>query len=124
VNQIMLPGDEEDKGHFFIKAGMGISLIKDNKKDSPNSTSSGISYALGGGYSVSLNERLKLQIGSTTIGVGSDNLDGLHIVPRGKNAQIIKPKNIFEIYNYSYLSVSYSMGNFGSRKYRNIYKRR
>lgn len=31
LDQIILPGDEDDRGHFFIKAGIGIALIKENK---------------------------------------------------------------------------------------------
>jgi hypothetical protein len=124
LSQIMLPGDDEDRGHLFIKTGIGISLMKDNKNFYPDVTSAGMSYALGGGYSVSLNERIKLQIGSTTIAINSDNMDGLHVVPKDNNGQILKPESIIEIYNYSYLSMIYRIGDFGSGKYKSTYKRR
>ena len=124
LDQIMLPGDDEDRGHFFIKTGIGIALVKDNKKFYPDITASDVSYALGGGYAVSVNEKIKLQIGSTTIAVSSDNIDGLHVVPKDTGGQIVKPKNIFEIYNYSYLSVSYRIGDFGSQKSKKYSKRR
>ena len=42
VNQIMLPGDEEDRGHFFIKTGIGIMAIKDNQRFSLLSGKTGI----------------------------------------------------------------------------------
>jgi hypothetical protein len=123
VDQMMLPGDPEDSGHFFIKTGIGFSEIKDNKKFYPGITYARISYALGAGYSVSLNEKLKLQIGSTFRSVNTDNLDGVHVVVNDKNGQLVHFMKIFEIYNYSYLSVSYRIGNFGSSKYRLTFKR-
>ena len=124
LDQIMLPGDEEDRGHFFIKTGIGLTNMKDTKKFYPGINYNRISYALGVGYSVSLNTKIKLQIGSIFRTVNTDNLDGVHVVAQAKNGQMVSFMKIFEIYNYSYLSVSYSLGNFGSGKYRNTYKRR
>lgn len=123
VDQMMLPGDPEDRGHFFIKTGIGLSEIKDNKKFYPGITYARISYALGAGYSVSLNEKLKLQIGSTFRSTNTDNLDGVHVVANDKNGRMTHYMKIFEIYNYTYLSVSYSIGKFGSSKYRLTFKR-
>ena len=123
VDQIMLPGDPEDNSHFFIKTGIGASMIKDNKKFYPGITYTRISYALGVGYSLSLNERIKLQLGSTFRSVDTDNLDGVHVVANDKNGQLVHFMKIFEIYNYSYLSVSYRMGNFGSKKRKSIITR-
>lgn len=48
-----------------------------------------MSYALGHGYAISLNDKIKLQIGSTTIAVSSDNIDGLHLVPKDTGGQIV-----------------------------------
>lgn len=124
IDQILLPGDEEDRGHFFIKTGIGLSMIKDTKKFYPGINYDRISFALGAGYSVSLNTKIKLQIGSIFRSVNTDNLDGVHVVAEAKDGQTVYFMKIFEIYNYSYLSVSYSIGHFGSGKYRNTYKRR
>jgi len=124
LDQIMLQGDEEDKGHFFIKTGIGISKIKDNKKFYPEINSYAMSFALGGGYSFSLNEKIKLQVGSILRAVNTDNLDGLHAVSSGRNGEMVEYKKSFEIYNYSYFSVSYSFGDFGSHKSKSSFKRR
>lgn len=123
ADQIMLPGDPEDNGHFFIKTGIGASLIKDTKKFYPGITYTRISYALGAGYSLSLNERIILQIGSIFRSVNTDNLDGVHVVANDKNGQLVHFMKIFEIYNYSYLSVSYRIGYFGSKKRKIIFTR-
>ena len=76
LNQIMLPGDEEDVWHLFFKSGIGITKIKDKKKFYPDGSSyARMSFALDAGLSVSLSERIKLMIGSTFRFVNTDNLD-------------------------------------------------
>ncbi len=124
VDQILLPGDLEDTGHFFIKTGIGLSEIKDNKKFYSGVNYARLSYALGAGYSVSLNKQIKLQIGSTFRIVKTDNLDGVHVVANDKSGQMVHYLHIYEIYNYSYLRVSYSIGEFGSKKSGSWVKRR
>jgi len=124
IDQIMLPGDDEDKGHLFIKTGIGISKIKDNKGFYPEINSSAMSVALGGGYSFSLNEKIKLQVGSILRAVNTDNLDGVHVVNKNKSGKLTEFTQIIEIYNYSYFSVSYSFGDFGSQKSKSSFKRR
>lgn len=116
LDQIMLPGDEEDIGHFFIKTGIGISKIKDNKGFYPDINSSALSIALGGGYSFSLNEKIKFQVGNILRAVNTDNLDGVHVVNKNKSGKLTEFTQIVEIYNYTYLSVSYNFGDFGSQK--------
>lgn len=123
ADQILLPGDPEDNGHFFLKTGIGVSLINDTKKFYPGITYTRISFAFGAGYSYSLNEKINIQIGSTFRSVNTDNLDGVHVVANDKNGQLVHFMKIFEIYNYSYLSVSYRMGYFGSKKRRMIFTR-
>jgi len=124
LDQIMLPGDEEDKGHFFVKTGIGISKIKDNKGFYPDINSSALSIALGGGYSLSLNEKIKLQVGSILRAVNTDNLDGVHVVNKNKSGKLTEFTQIIEIYNYTYFSVSYNFGDFGSHKSKSSFKRR
>jgi len=124
IDQILLPGDPEDMGHFFIKTGIGLAHIKDTKKFYPGINYDRISGALGAGYSVSLNEKIKLQIGSIFRTVNTDNLDGVHVVANNKNGQLVNYMKIFEVYNYSYFSATYSLDDFGSNKSRHKYKRR
>lgn len=124
ADQIMLPGDEEDPRHLFFKAGIGISEIKDNKKFYPGITYTRISFALGVGYSVSLNERIKLQIGSTFRSVNTDNIDGVHVVANDENGKLVHYMKVFEVFNYSYLRVSYNLGDFGSKKYKGASRNR
>ena len=121
LNQMMLPGDEEDNGHLFFKTGIGLSQIHDNNKFYSVSNHARISFALGVGYSLSLNKKLKLQIGSTFRSVVSDNLDGVHVVGNDTNGKLVNFMKIYEIYNYSYLSMSYNLGKLGSKKYRSTY---
>ena len=121
VNQMMLPGDNEDRGHLFLKTGIGLSLIHDNKKFYSVSDHARISFALGLGYSVSLSKKLKMQIGSTFRSVATDNLDGVHIVGSDINGKQVNFLKIYEIYNYSYLSLSYNLGKLGSKKYKSTY---
>ena len=124
IDQIMLPGDEEDRGHFFIKTGIGISKIKDNKKFYPEINSAAMSFAFGGGYSYSLNENIKLQVGSILRAVKTDNLDGLHVVSSGRKGEMVEFTKTFEVYSYTYFSVSYSFSDFGSLKSQSSFKRR
>lgn len=121
ANQIMLPGEDEDKGHLFFKTGIGLSQIHDNKKFYSVSNNARFSFALGIGYSVSLNKKLKLQIGSTFRSVDSDNLDGVHVVGSDVNGKLVNFTKIYEIYNYSYLNLSYNLGKLGPKKYKSTY---
>ena len=75
-----------------------------------------MSFALDAGLSVSLNERIKLMIGSTFRFVNTDNLDGVHVVSTDLTGKTIEYMNIFEIYNFTYLRVSYNLGNIGFKK--------
>jgi hypothetical protein len=112
VYQIMLPGENEDRGHLFLKTGIGVSEIKDNKKFYASNIYDRISVALGIGYSFPMSEKAKIQLGSTFRFVNTDNLDGVHVVAYDKNGKMVEFMKIYEIYNYTYLSISYSLGNF------------
>jgi len=113
LSQIILPGDEEDPWHIFMKAGVGVAKIKDNKNFYPRDNPSiRFSFALDAGASVSLGDKIKLMVGSTFRSVNTDNLDGAHIFSTDTKGKTISYLNIFEIYNFSYLKVSYNFGNF------------
>jgi len=117
VYQIMLPGENEDIGHLFLKAGIGISEIKDNKRFYASNNYDRLSIALGIGYSLSINDRVKIQLGSTFRFVNTDNLDGVHVVAYDKSGKMVDFMKIYELYNYTYLSISYNLGKFSSKKY-------
>ena len=113
LSQIILPGDEEDPWHLFMKAGVGVAQIKDNKNFFPgDSPAIKMSFALEAGVSVSLGEKIKLMVGSNFHSVNTDSMDGVHVFSTDKKGKTIAYLNIFEIYNFSYLKVSYNFGNF------------
>lgn len=126
VNQMMLPGDEEDLWHIFLKPGIGITNIVNYDKwgVGSNYTNTRMSFALDAGVSVSLNEKIKLIIGNTIRSVNTDNLDGTFVVSTGINGETINYMKVFELYNYSYLRVSYCLDNFGSKKSKSTIKKR
>jgi len=103
LNQIMLPGDNEDVWHLFIKTGAGIADIHDNKKFYPGINYVRLSFPLDLGLSVSISKRMKFQIGSTLRFVNTDNLDGVHVTYTNLNGDTVTPTHILEIYNYTYL---------------------
>lgn len=117
MNQLMLPGDEEDLWHIFFKTGIGIANINDKKNFFPgDSPYSKLSLALDAGVSVSISDKLKLLAGSTFRFVNTDNLDGVHVVSTDMNGHLVSWMKVFEIYNFTYLRVSYSLGDFGPGK--------
>jgi len=116
INQIILPGDLEDKWHFYLKTGVGLANIHDKMKFYPGITYNRFSAALDAGLSFSLSDKIKLQIGSTLRSVNTDNLDGVHVVSTYIDGQTTYFMKVFEIYNYSYLRVSCNLGKFGNGK--------
>ena len=112
MDQLMLPGDPEDSRHLFFKTGIGFSQINDTKKFYPNSQHTKLSFALGVGYSVSINEKIKLLCGSIFRIANTDNLDGVHVVYTNSNGETLETFKAFEIYNYTYFMVSYNWGRF------------
>ena len=49
-------------------------------------------------------------IGSTFRSVNSDNRDGVHVLGSDINGKLVNFLKIDEIYNYSYMSLSYNLG--------------
>lgn len=138
VNQIFLPGDEEDIWHIFFKTGIGITAIKDHKKFYPVFNQQGLAFSIDAGISYSLNERFKLQIGSAWRLVATDNLDGVHasyiVVSGNTNANsdsvnvdlqinTAEFKKVYEIYNFTYIRISCCINNFGLKGIKGIRKR-
>ena len=52
-------------------------------------------------------------IGSTFRFVNTDNLDGVHVVSTDLNGKTVEYMKVYEIYNYTYLRVSYNLGDIG-----------
>jgi len=125
VNQIWLPGEEEDLWHLFFKTGVGLTQIKDHMNFFPgDSPCIKPSIAIDAGISFSLNEQLKLKAGSTFRAVNTDNLDGVHFGTADLNGNTVSNMKVFEIYNYTYLCMSYSLGHFGSKKYNGKFRKK
>jgi hypothetical protein len=123
INQLMLPGDNEDTWHLFLKTGAGIAHIKDNKNFYPGS-SPYIKMSVVGdiGLSVSLNRRTKLMAGTSFRSVLTDNLDGMHVYTVNSTGKNVLSTKVFEIYNYNYLQISYSLGKFRRPPVRGIFR--
>lgn len=116
VNQMMLPGDEEDPWHLFIKTGINISNISDFKKFYPENKYQCLGISLDAGISFSLTKRVKLLIGSDWRIINTDNLDGVHVVFTDLNGNNdAEFKRIYEIYNYSYIRINYGFGHYSSK---------
>jgi len=120
VNQMMLPGEYEDPWHLFLKAGIGITDIVDNKKFYTENHSTTMAFAVDAGFSFSLGERIKFRVGSKWQFVNTDNLDGVHLSSVDLNGVTVEYQKIREVYNYNYLGVSYSLGNFKLKKTENL----
>jgi len=126
VNQILLPGDEEDSWHLYIKTGIGLTNIKNTDKfewrfDYVNTR---MSLAFDAGVSVSLTENVKLLLGNTIRSVNTDNLDGVFVVSADTNGKPVYYTKVFEIYNYTYLRLSYSLNDFGLKKSKSTFRHR
>jgi len=113
VNQILMPGDAEDIWHLYLKTGIGMTRINDKKNFYPgDSPCNRLSFAVDAGISVSVSEKAKLMLGSTFRTVNTDNLDGVHVFSTDQEGKPVAVMNVFEIYNFTYLRINYSWGNF------------
>jgi len=88
LNQMMLPGDEEDLWHIYLKPGVGLALINDNKNFYPGASPyNKMSLVIDAGLSVSMSDKIKLNLGSSFRSVNTDNLDGVHVESTGLNGK-------------------------------------
>jgi len=121
LNKIVAPNSTNEKWYLFVKAGIGGSFLKELKPALfPYSKTSGFKYALayGGGLSYTINEKIKLKLGSTWYKVESDRLDGVHtskpeIVLPKKNEDLVY--NVKEKYLYPYIGMTYGFGQIQSK---------
>jgi hypothetical protein len=112
LNQIMVPGNDEDIWHIYGKTGISISQITDTKKFYSGDTYIRMGFALDAGFSVSLSPKIKLMAGSTFRFLNTDNLDGVHVISTDLNGQPVDSMKSYEIYNFTYLKLSLCMGKF------------
>jgi len=121
LNKIVAPNSANEKWYLFAKLGIGATLLKELKPALfPYSKTSGIKYTLvyGGGLSYTINEKIKLKLGTTWYRTESDRLDGVHtskpeIVVLTKNEDLVY--NVKEKYLYPYIGMTYGFGQIQSK---------
>lgn len=122
LNKIFHPGNDKDPWHLYVKTGIGITHINDKQNFFPaDNPYLKMSFVADGGVSISVSEKIKLMVGSSFRLANTDNLDGVHVVGADLNGNILGYKHILEIYNYTYLRLSYSFGQMGSKNSRCIF---
>jgi hypothetical protein len=116
INQMIIPDVDQDRWHFYVKPGIGITQITDTKKFySDGSSYIRPSINFEAGVSIALNANFKLMFGSTIRFVDTDNLDGLHVDAVKINGSTAKYLKVYEIYNFSYIRLSYCFGQKNDR---------
>jgi hypothetical protein len=112
LNQMMFPGDEEDKWHLYFKTGLGVNHIVDNRNFYSGNNYIRFGFGLDGGVSVSLNKKIILAVGSIFRFVNTDNLDGVHVISTDLNGRAVDGMKTYELYNFTYLKLGYRLANF------------
>lgn len=116
INQMIIPDVEEDRWHFYFKPGIGITQITDTKKFYPDGSSYiRPSIVFDAGLSVSLNDKVKLMVGSSLRIVDTDNLDGLHVDAVKIDGLQRKYLKVYELYNFNYIRLTYCFGQKNDR---------
>jgi len=122
LNKIVAPNSANDKWYLFIKLGIGASFLKEYKGLYPYGKGNGFEYALayGGGLSYTINEKIKLKLGTTWYRVESDRLDGVHTMrpvqsPDARDDNSVFYFNLKELYVYPYVGMTYGFGQIQSK---------
>ena len=128
LNQLILPDDDPEFWHVYVKTGPGLSQIIDKEKfyaDKDSFNYKRFSYSVDAGASFTISESVKILFGTNFRLVNSDNLDGLHIFDYDNEGNVSKAYfHVSEIYNFTYLRVNYCFGTIGKQSYyRPRYKR-
>jgi len=121
LNKIVAPNSANEKWYLYVKLGIGASYLKELKPALfPYSKKSGFKYALayGGGLSYTINEKIRLKLGTTWYRVDTDRLDGIHtskpgIVVLTKDEDLVY--NVKENYLYPYIGMTYGFGQVQSK---------
>jgi opacity protein-like surface antigen len=120
LNKIIAPNSDNDKWYLFLKGGLGATFLKEYSGLYPyNKPGIGFVYALayGGGLSYTVNEKIKLKIGTTWYRVETDRLDGVHTAkPNGDiRSDAGYYFNVKEKYFYPYIGLTYGFGQIISK---------
>lgn len=115
LNHIVAPNSANDKWYLFAKGGFGLAFLKEYSGLYPLVQPGNLykyTYVLGGGVSYTVNEKIKLKLGTSWYRVESDRLDGVHTLKPGL-ALGTDPNyeyNVKERYIYPYIEVTYGLG--------------
>jgi hypothetical protein len=115
LNQIVAPNSANEKWFFFVKGGMGLAFLKEYSGLYPLIQPGNLfKYTIiyGGGLSYTINDKIKLKLGTTWYRVETDRLDGVHTLkpglPDGPDANYAF--NVKERYIYPYIGLTYGFG--------------
>lgn len=115
LNHIVAPNSSNDKWFLFAKGGFGLTFLKEYSGLYPLVQPGNLykyTIVLGGGASYTVNEKVKLKLGTTWYRVESDRLDGVHTLkpglPLGTDPNY--EYNVKERYIYPYIEVTYGFG--------------
>jgi hypothetical protein len=115
LNKIVAPNRANDKWFLFAKGGFGLAFLKEYSGLYPLGQPGNLykyTYVLGGGISYTVNEKVKLKLGTSWYRVETDRLDGVHTLKPGGNYENNTgfAFNIKERYIYPYIEVTYGLG--------------
>ncbi|NEW84835.1 MAG: hypothetical protein GZ094_21040 [Mariniphaga sp.] len=122
LNKIVAPNSANEKWYLFVKLGIGASFLKDYQALYSYGTGNGyeLAFAYGGGLSYTINEKIKLKLGSMWYWVDTDRLDGVHTMrpiqsPSARDDNSVFYFNIKERYMYPYIGMTYGFGQIQSK---------
>lgn len=115
LNQIVAPNSTNDKWFLFAKGGFGLAFLKEYSGLYPLGQPGNLykyTYVLGGGVSYTVNEKVKLKLGTSWYRVETDRLDGVHTLKPGLafGSDPNYEFNVKERYIYPYIEVTYGLG--------------
>ena len=121
LNKIVAPSSSNEKWYLFAKVGGGVETLKELKPALFSyDKNSGVKFTLayGGGLSYTINEKIKIKLGTMWYRVETDRLDGIHtskpgIVVLTKNEDLVY--NVKERYFYPYIGMTYGFGQIQSK---------
>jgi hypothetical protein len=119
LNKIFAPNSSNDKWYLFVKGGFGAAILKEYNGLFPYTPGNTFKYTIvyGGGLSYTINEKIKLKLGSTWYRVETDRLDGLHTSKPGVaiTGDASFYYNVKERYIYPYIGLTYGFGQTTSK---------
>jgi len=122
LNQIVAPKKASDRWYVFVKVGGGYANIKAYSSLFPYDKGAGLKYSItyGGGLSYTINEKIKIKLGSMWYRIESDRLDGIHTTKPGVEKILSDADfyfNVKERFIYPYIGMTYSVGELKSKSH-------